>query len=453
MEYNFNFGNPIFRGDLIPLHTIPDDVNLQAQHFVYRNHRIAGFELNGEKYICIPQAFEIFLKNLVGGLHTVYTKLKRLNIHPIICNVEQVRELRNLGAIQPGVNRCKLMRIEDFDTLYEDCTCLEARPGRPPKRLLSMDQWISKREKFEEKDSSSSTNTTCNKNNNEGTESPTPITNNSNSGSNNNTNNSHNIMNAIFHHQFFFQQMLAASNANNSSRNKNNSNNETIDNNSNDETQIECNYRTQLWNEKYPEDNCKDTEENTESQQSASNQSQSKEEVNDDNKTFSSFLPDKKDDSNKSQENNSSTSFSNSSNKTTLMNSEPNSHSSIETCDSIKSNFTDRGSSGSSGGDYPNGNQGIHNNKNTNEGSLQFLIGKLSAIFEQAENAFKQHYEKMDLVIDSITKVSEIMSHQNYLMNKLEEERKRSNIYMKKYLSSCKKRKRQVEESNGGNNT
>ena len=36
------------------------------------------------------KAFEIFLKHLVGGLHTVYTKLKRLSITPLVCNVEQV---------------------------------------------------------------------------------------------------------------------------------------------------------------------------------------------------------------------------------------------------------------------------------------------------------------------------------------------------------------------------
>ena len=61
-------------------------------------------------------------KHLVGGLHTVYTKLKRLEITPIVCNVEQVRILRGLGAIQPGVNRCKLLADNDFDLLYKDCT-------------------------------------------------------------------------------------------------------------------------------------------------------------------------------------------------------------------------------------------------------------------------------------------------------------------------------------------
>jgi len=98
------------------------------------NLRIAAFTINGEKYICLPQVFESFLKHLVGGLHTVYTKLKRLNITPLVCNVEQVRTLRAIGAIQPGVNRCKLITKRDFEALYHDCTTSSARPGRPPKR-------------------------------------------------------------------------------------------------------------------------------------------------------------------------------------------------------------------------------------------------------------------------------------------------------------------------------
>lgn len=72
--------------------------------------------------ICLPQAFDLFLKHLVGGLHTVYTKLKRLDVTPVVCNVEQVRVLRGLGAIQPGVNRCKLISPAEFDILYDDCT-------------------------------------------------------------------------------------------------------------------------------------------------------------------------------------------------------------------------------------------------------------------------------------------------------------------------------------------
>nr|QMU24248.1 dachshund protein [Panorpa liui] len=109
----------------------------------YRGQKVAAFIIAGDTMLCLPQAFELFLKHLVGGLHTVYTKLKRLDIVPLVCNVEQVRILRGLGAIQPGVNRCKLLSCKDFDVLYRDCTtarCLSikppesSRPGRPPKR-------------------------------------------------------------------------------------------------------------------------------------------------------------------------------------------------------------------------------------------------------------------------------------------------------------------------------
>lgn len=88
----------------------------------YRGHKVAAFIISGDTMLCLPQAFELFLKHLVGGLHTVYTKLKRLDIVPLVCNVEQVRILRGLGAIQPGVNRCKLLACKDFDILYRDCT-------------------------------------------------------------------------------------------------------------------------------------------------------------------------------------------------------------------------------------------------------------------------------------------------------------------------------------------
>jgi len=88
----------------------------------YRGQKVAAFVINGDTMLCLPQAFELFLKHLVGGLHTVYTKLKRLDIVPLVCNVEQVRILRGLGAIQPGVNRCKLLSDKDFDVLYKDCT-------------------------------------------------------------------------------------------------------------------------------------------------------------------------------------------------------------------------------------------------------------------------------------------------------------------------------------------
>ncbi|XP_050969240.1 dachshund b isoform X2 [Labeo rohita] len=96
--------------------------------------KVASFNVDGQELICLPQVFDLFLKHLVGGLHTVYTKLKRLDINPVVCTVEQVRVLRGLGAIQPGVNRCKLISRKDFEALYNDCTNASSRPGRPPKR-------------------------------------------------------------------------------------------------------------------------------------------------------------------------------------------------------------------------------------------------------------------------------------------------------------------------------
>ncbi|XP_026099004.1 dachshund homolog 2-like isoform X2 [Carassius auratus] len=100
--------------------------------------KVASFTVEGQELICLPQVFDLFLKHLVGGLHTVYTKLKRLDICPVVCTVEQVRILRGLGAIQPGVNRCKLITRKDFEALYNDCTNASSRPGRPPKRSLGV---------------------------------------------------------------------------------------------------------------------------------------------------------------------------------------------------------------------------------------------------------------------------------------------------------------------------
>ena len=52
--------------------------------------------LQGRTMLCLPQAFDLFLKHLVGGMHTVYCKLKRLEITQIVCNVEMIRTLRFL---------------------------------------------------------------------------------------------------------------------------------------------------------------------------------------------------------------------------------------------------------------------------------------------------------------------------------------------------------------------
>ncbi|KAM3857353.1 dachshund homolog 2-like [Diretmus argenteus] len=115
---------------------LPSNPNLTSECKLVEVHgvKVASFSVDGHELICLPQVFDLFLKHLVGGLHTVYTKLKRLDISPVVCTVEQVRVLRGLGAIQPGVNRCKLISRKDFEILYQDCTSASSRPGRPPKR-------------------------------------------------------------------------------------------------------------------------------------------------------------------------------------------------------------------------------------------------------------------------------------------------------------------------------
>ncbi|XP_064637182.1 dachshund homolog 1-like isoform X7 [Lineus longissimus] len=129
---------PISYGSPPPLVSANNPENNVCKMIEYRGAKVAAFHVEGRELICLPQAFDLFLKHLVGGLHTVYTKLKRLEITPVVCNVEQVRILRGLGAIQPGVNRCKLISCKEFDILYDDCTNSSARPGRPPKRSPAM---------------------------------------------------------------------------------------------------------------------------------------------------------------------------------------------------------------------------------------------------------------------------------------------------------------------------
>uniref|UniRef100_A0A3B4V228 Dachshund c n=1 Tax=Seriola dumerili TaxID=41447 RepID=A0A3B4V228_SERDU len=132
-----------FANSAKPVYATPSPVestpqNNECKLVEVKGAKLASFTVKDTELICLPQAFDVFLKHLVGGLHTVYTKLKRLDITPVVCNVEQVRVLRGLGAIQPGVNRCKLISRQDFETLYNDCTNASSRPGRPPKRLQSV---------------------------------------------------------------------------------------------------------------------------------------------------------------------------------------------------------------------------------------------------------------------------------------------------------------------------
>ncbi len=116
---SIKFDKTIYEAAPVARNTIE---NNRVRIINYRGTKLTSFNVDGRQLLCLPQAFDFFLKNLVGGLHTVYTKLKRLEIIPIVCNVEQVRILRSLGAIQPGVNRCKLLAPNEFDILYSDCT-------------------------------------------------------------------------------------------------------------------------------------------------------------------------------------------------------------------------------------------------------------------------------------------------------------------------------------------
>uniref|UniRef100_A0A5S6QPK0 Ski_Sno domain-containing protein n=1 Tax=Trichuris muris TaxID=70415 RepID=A0A5S6QPK0_TRIMR len=131
-DVDFLPGHPVAAADGYTQLLEPTET--EAEIVEYRGQKVAAFQSADDVLLCLPQAYELFLKHLVGGLHTVYTKLKRLDIVPIVCNVEQVRALRSIGAIQPGVNRCKLISSADFDLLYEDCASSNSRPGRPPKR-------------------------------------------------------------------------------------------------------------------------------------------------------------------------------------------------------------------------------------------------------------------------------------------------------------------------------
>jgi hypothetical protein len=65
----------------------------------FHGAKIASFTIRGRRMLCLPQATEHFLKDLVGGPHTVYCKCKRLEIYPIPCNVDQVLILSRPGFL------------------------------------------------------------------------------------------------------------------------------------------------------------------------------------------------------------------------------------------------------------------------------------------------------------------------------------------------------------------
>uniref|UniRef100_A0A7E4W2Q0 Ski_Sno domain-containing protein n=1 Tax=Panagrellus redivivus TaxID=6233 RepID=A0A7E4W2Q0_PANRE len=96
----------------------------QAQVYEYHNQQVIGFRIGNREMVCLPQVYELFLKQLVGGLHTVYTKLKRLDIHPVVCNVEQVSSTQT--STFANINAFIIYLI-----------CCSPRPGRPAKRFVN----------------------------------------------------------------------------------------------------------------------------------------------------------------------------------------------------------------------------------------------------------------------------------------------------------------------------
>ncbi|CAB3990751.1 Hypothetical predicted protein [Paramuricea clavata] len=102
-------------------------------------YKVASVTINGksittlltedEELLCFPQLVDYFLKDHVAGMPTIYAKVKRMGIIARSCNLDQVRLMRSMGAIGPVVNRCKLITMEDFKRLYEDCLLFRG-PGR-----------------------------------------------------------------------------------------------------------------------------------------------------------------------------------------------------------------------------------------------------------------------------------------------------------------------------------
>lgn len=94
-------------------------------------YKVASVTINGrsittllteeEELLCFPQLVDYFLKDHVAGMPTIYAKVKRMGIIARSCNLDQVRLMRSMGAIGPVVNRCKLITMDDFKRLYEDC--------------------------------------------------------------------------------------------------------------------------------------------------------------------------------------------------------------------------------------------------------------------------------------------------------------------------------------------
>lgn len=126
-ENDIDFGQecPIF----------PPNCRYKVASVTINDKSITALLTDDEELLCFPQLVDYFLKDHVAGMPTIYAKVKRMGILARSCNLEQVRLMRSMGAIGPVVNRCKLITMEDFKRLYEDCLLFRG-PGRR-KRIPS----------------------------------------------------------------------------------------------------------------------------------------------------------------------------------------------------------------------------------------------------------------------------------------------------------------------------
>lgn len=99
----------------------PSNCRYKVSSVTINGRSITALLTEDEELLCFPQLVDYFLKDHVAGMPTIYAKVKRMGIVARSCNLDQVRLMRSMGAIGPVVNRCKLITMEDFKRLYEDC--------------------------------------------------------------------------------------------------------------------------------------------------------------------------------------------------------------------------------------------------------------------------------------------------------------------------------------------
>lgn len=101
----------------------------------YRGQKVAAFIIQGETMLCLPQAFDLFLKNLVGGLHTGYLSIsifcncvKNLTFLFIEKNNERCgKNIKNQKNVKSG-KTSKSVKIFLEKKCYEFGICLTCLP-------------------------------------------------------------------------------------------------------------------------------------------------------------------------------------------------------------------------------------------------------------------------------------------------------------------------------------